>query len=130
LIPEASSFSLDSAVAHFDALTYGKTRIRAENVRGGRKRASGFRVSYGGWVVAVWLNKAPLAEIDLERMLRTKPLPVLAEVIRSCRQGLTIWGDPDPGGKQGKQWTHCLGQLQAVFSLLIWDIDNDKRWTA
>ncbi len=130
LIPAASSFSLDSAVAHFGGLKYGRTRLSAEKVRGGRKSASGFRVAYGDWVVAVWLNKEPLTEVDHKAMLLAKPLPVPAEVIRSCCQQRTIWGDPDPGGKHGKQWAHCLVQLRAAFGVVIWDYDSDDWWAA
>jgi hypothetical protein len=130
LIPAASSFSLDSAVAHFGGLKYGRARLRAEKVRGGRKSASGFRVAYGDWAVAIWLNKEPLTEVDYNAMLRAKPLPVPGEVIRSCRQLLTIWADPDPGGERGKQWAHCLGHLRAAFGALIWDYDSDDWWAA
>jgi hypothetical protein len=130
VVPEASPFSLDAAVTQFGDLKYRKTRLRAEKVRGGRKSASGLRVAYGDWIVAIWLNKHPPTEADLKAMMRATPLPVSADVIRSCRQLLTIWGDPDPGGKHGRQWAHCLGRLQTAFGLVIWDYDAHNWWAA
>ena len=63
-------------------------------------------------------------------MIRAEPLPTSADVIASCLLLLTIWGDPDPGGRHAKQWAHFLGLLQAAFGLLIWDNSSDNWWTA
>lgn len=105
-------------------------RLTVERVRGGRKSASGFRVGYGKWRIAGWLNRESLTAIDRAAMLRAERPPVSADVITSCDRLLTVWGDPDAGGKHGKHWAHCLGQLQSAFGLLIWDYDSDNWWVA
>jgi hypothetical protein len=132
LIPGTSSFSLPAAVAHFQGLRYGRKRLDAEPAPPGSRRPRGFRVAYGNWRIVAWRNKAaPTATNHTAiqtAMARTEPLSASAEVLAGCRQVLTVWADPDPGEKHGKQWAHYLSQLQAAFGLLIWDYDGDNWW--
>jgi hypothetical protein len=130
LIPAASSFSLDSAVAHFQLRRLGRMRLVAELAPPGSRRPKGFRVHYGNWGIVAWMNKDPLTAADHANNARSKPLPVPADVLASCRRVLTVWADPDLNAKHTKHWGHYLWQLQTTFGLVIWDYDNDRWWVA
>jgi hypothetical protein len=130
MIPAASSFSLESAVLHFQDSRFGRKRLVAELAPPGSRRPKGFRVNYGNWGVVAWMNKGALTDADHANKAKSKPLPVPADVLASCDRLLTVWADPDPDAKYTKQWVHYLEQLQSAFGLVIWDYDNDKWWVA
>ncbi len=59
LIPSTSDFSIDGAVAHFDTLTFGKTRLRSEAIRAeGHEPVQGFRVHYEDWRITFLLYES------------------------------------------------------------------------
>jgi hypothetical protein len=60
LIPETSDFSLTRAVQHFAMLRFGQIPLKSEPVHvEGNEEVTGFRVDYGDWSVAAWLEDRP-----------------------------------------------------------------------
>src|SRR5262245_61899461 len=107
LIPEASDFTLERAVAHFAGLTFSKYGfgklvhkkhpLRAELAKVKRARKpSGFRVYYDNWAVVAWLEADRTVRVESREMAEEEGLPASAEVIAGCTRRLSVWSDEDP----------------------------------
>jgi hypothetical protein len=140
LIPEASDFTLEQAVAHFAGLTFSKFRsgkcvydrhpLRAELAQSeGKKEPSGFRVFYGDWAVVAWLETGRTVRGESEEMSELDDLPAPSEVIAGCIRRLSVWSDEDPTFDWTDDFTEYTEELRGRFGMFIYDCVNGCWWT-
>jgi hypothetical protein len=130
LIPSASDFSLEKAVAHFGTSCYRKTLLRSELAQvEGESSFTGFRVWYGDWTVVAWLDEVPGVLLDSQSLLDEEPLPASQEIIASCGKRLCVWSDEDETGDHSDHITHFTDELRKRFGLLIYDPVQGGWWT-
>ncbi len=140
LIPEASDFTLDRAVAHFAGLTFSKFRsgkwvyrrhpLRAELARSeGKREPSGFRVFYGDWAVVAWLETDQTVRDESKEMAELDYLPAPAEIIAGCTRRLSVWSDEDLKFNWTDDFIEYTDQLRERFGVFILDCVKGCWWT-
>lgn len=140
LIPQASDFTLDRAVAHFAGVTFSKFRsgqflyknhpLRTEFANSeGEVKLSGFRVFYGEWAVVAWLETDANVLSDSQDMAQDDDLPASAEVIAGCDRRLSVWSDEDPDFDWTGKFNEYTEQLRKRFGMFIYDNVNGCWWT-
>ena len=130
LIPQESDFTLQKAVAFFDARKFGEILLRSELITMPRKRKPfGFRVLYGDWAVLAWLETHRSVIVESREMAETEDLPDPAEAIAACRHRLSVWSDPDPGLFKTNEFLIYTEDLRERFGVLIRDTANGRWWT-
>jgi hypothetical protein len=128
LIPEASDFSLDAAVAHFGALRKGRLLAELATAKGKRK-PSGFRVSFGDWSVVAWLESGEEVLVDSQELATTrKGRPAKAEVIAACSRRLSVWSDEDAEADHTDDWIDYIDFLRQRFEVFVFDNVNGQWW--
>jgi hypothetical protein len=130
LLPDASDFSLEAAVAHFGGVRHGKGTLRAEVATSeGEREPSGFRVFFGDWAVVAWLESGSGVLSDSRDSAEDDDLPAPAEVIASCSRRLSVWSDEDEGGDHSDDITEYTDELRGRFGAFILDPVNGGWWT-
>jgi hypothetical protein len=130
LLPEASDFTLDAAVAHFRTVRYRGGTLRAElAVSERRKEPAGFRVWYGDWAVVAWLEAGKVVLGESEEMSWLDDLPAPAGVIAACSRRLSVWSDGDPGRRYCDVILEYAGELRTRFGAIIRDCSQGIWWT-
>jgi len=129
LIPSTSDFSIDGAVAHFDTLTFGKTRLRSEAIRAeGHEPVQGFRVHYEDWSITAWLDESAGVIADSQHLAAQEPLPTDHDAIARCSKRLSIISDEDPELNHSDEITHFTDALRKLNRLFVWDPVNAEWW--
>jgi hypothetical protein len=141
VLPASSDFTLDRAVRHFASLSFnqlacGDAIVKNEPVRAelailvGKQEPSGFKVYYGNWAVAAWLDMGEDVLQDSRYLAEKSDLPGPAEVIAGCSRRLWVCSDrDDPDFDNSDQFTHYVAELRGRFGAFIQDYVNGGWWT-
>jgi hypothetical protein len=122
LIPSASDFTLERAVAHYSGLTFSRLRGRRWVFRDEPLRAE---------VVSSNLTpyNSPDAVEDNRYMSEKSGLPAPAEIIAGCSARLSISSDVDsPDFDNSDQFTQYTEHLRTRFGIFLYDNTNGEWW--
>lgn len=129
LLPEASDFNVDAAIAHFETLRWGNVKLRAEPAPPrGRQKFPGFRVLFGDWGVSVWLESGDAVRAESGDIAERDDLPAAAEVIAGCSRRLAVISDKDPKLDYADEMGEVTDALRERFGAFIYDHVQDEWW--
>jgi hypothetical protein len=128
LIPESSDFSLDAAVTYFCKLRKGQLPAELVTAKGKRK-PTGFRVSFGGWCVFAWLESGEEVLAESQEFAKTrKGRPAKAAEIATCSRRLSVCSDEDAEAEHTDEWIDYVDFLRERFGVYVFDNVNGE-WT-